>query len=53
MKKRMERIGDELFQPLTIAEQKRITATVTTTTVTTAYETYNPSPDFTRDGDNE
>ena len=53
MKKKMERISGELFKPLTVAEQKRITAALTTTTATTIFETYNPSPDFSRDGDRE
>jgi hypothetical protein len=52
MKKRMERLDDRLFQPLTAAETKRISASGTQT-VTTIYETNNPNPDFQRDGDNE
>jgi len=50
--KKMERIDDQLFKPLTIAEQKRVTAGGTQT-ATTIYETANPNPDFQRDGDNE
>jgi len=53
MKKKLERIGGELFKPLTAAEQKRITAGFTTTTATTIFETANPNPDFSRDGDRE
>jgi hypothetical protein len=53
MKKRMERLDDELFRPLTAAETKRISATFGTQTATTIYETANPNPDFQRDGDNE
>lgn len=54
MKKKMERIGDELFRPLTPAEQSRISAAsiiTTTTTAITLLETQDPFPDFTRDGD--
>ncbi len=58
MKKRMERLGDQLFQPLADAEQSRITGgwvkdPPQTYTAITAVETYDPVPDFTRDGDNE
>jgi len=53
MKKRMERIDDKLFKPLTIEQQRRIQAGFTTQTAVTAYETANPNPDFARDGDNE
>jgi len=52
MKKKMERIGDPLFKPLTTAQQKRVHGSVTQTAVT-IFETNNPSPDFQRDGDNE
>jgi hypothetical protein len=54
MKKKMERIADELFRPLTLAEQRRVGGgddTVTTTTAITLLETQDPSPDYTRDGD--
>ncbi|MEO6195334.1 MAG: hypothetical protein ABIS20_20125 [Thermoanaerobaculia bacterium] len=58
MKKRMERLGDELFQPLAEAEQSRITGGLIknppqTYTAITIFETYDPAPDSTRDGDNE
>ena len=52
MKKKMEKLDDPLFQPLTAAQQKRITAGITTTTATTLLETDNPF-DFVRDGDRE
>jgi hypothetical protein len=51
--KKMERIGDELFRPLTTAETARIAAGFRTTTADTLVETSNPAPDFLRDGDNE
>jgi hypothetical protein len=51
-KTKMEKIDGELFRPLTIREQK-LAAGVTTTTATTIFETYDPSPDFSRDGDRE
>ena len=54
MKKKMERLDDELFRPLTLAEQRRIGGaddTVTTTTAITLLETQDPFPDYTRDGD--
>jgi hypothetical protein len=58
MKKKMERLSDGLFRPLTPAEQKLITGRrggdpPTTTTAITAFETYDPAPDWARDGDNE
>ncbi len=53
MKKKMERIDDSLFRPLTAAEQRRITGAFQTYTAVTIFETSNPSPDFTRDGDHE
>jgi hypothetical protein len=53
MKKKMERIDDKLFKPLTLSQQQRVTAGFTTQTAVTAYETVNPKPDFARDGDNE
>jgi hypothetical protein len=58
MKKRMERLDDKLFQPLADAEQSRITGGVVkpppqTYTAITIFETYDPAPDSTRDGDNE
>ncbi|MFL6195082.1 MAG: hypothetical protein ACJ75H_12980 [Thermoanaerobaculia bacterium] len=53
MKKKMEKIGDELFRPLNAGENRRVQAGVTTTTATTIFETYTPSPDFSRDGDRE
>jgi hypothetical protein len=52
MKKKMERISGELFRPLSLAEQKLITGS-TTTTASTIYETANPSPDYSRDGDRD
>jgi hypothetical protein len=56
MKKKMERLGNGLFQ-LTAAEQKRITGGFipVTETAVTAYETYTSTggSDFARDGDNE
>jgi hypothetical protein len=51
--KKMERISDSLFKPLTTAQQKRVHGGVSTQTATTIYETANPSPDFARDGDRE
>jgi hypothetical protein len=60
MKKKMERLGDELFQPLTDAEQRRINGhgnvggnPPQTYTAVTIFETYDPAPDFVHDGDNE
>jgi hypothetical protein len=53
MKKRMEKIGGDLFRPLALAENRRIQAGFTTTTATTIFETYTPAPDFSRDGDRE
>jgi len=53
MKKRMEKIDDKLFKPLTAAQKKRVHAGFTTQTAVTIYETSNPNPDFSRDGDNE
>lgn len=50
--KKMERIDDKLFRPLSAAEQKRITAGRTTQTPNTIAETVNPT-DFIRDGDHE
>jgi hypothetical protein len=52
MKKKMERLSDKLFRPLTPIEQRRTFGGGTQTAVT-AYETANPNPDFARDGDNE
>jgi hypothetical protein len=52
MKKRMEKIDDKLFKPLTIAQQKQVYAGATQT-ATTIFETANPNPDFSRDGDHE
>ncbi|MEA2604799.1 MAG: hypothetical protein QOF89_5791 [Acidobacteriota bacterium] len=56
MKKKMERLDDELFRPLTFAEHKRIrgaSGNVTTTTAITLLvtETEDSSPDYTHDGD--
>jgi hypothetical protein len=57
--KKMEKLSGELFRPLTSAEQKRITGRWSggdvpmTTTPVTIFETYDPAPDFQRDGDNE
>jgi len=55
MKKKMERLSDELFRSLTPAQQRwtRGSFGPTTQTAVTAYETANPNPDFQRDGDNE
>jgi hypothetical protein len=58
MKKRMERLGDQLFQPLAEAEQSRIAGGLIkdppqTYTAITIFETYDPAPDFVHDGDNE
>ncbi len=55
MKKRMERLEDKLFQPLTAAQQKRITAgfTPVTETAISLRETYDETQDYIRDGDNE
>lgn len=53
MKKKMERLSDELFRPLTEAEQERIRGAVTTYTAVTLLETSNPNPDTQRDGDHE
>jgi hypothetical protein len=50
--KKMERIDDQLFRPLTTAEAKLVFAGGTQTS-TTLIETSNPAPDFSRDGDNE
>ena len=57
--KKMEKLSGELFRPLTPAEQKRICGRFgggggpVTTTPITIFETYDPAPDFHRDGDNE
>ncbi|HEX3525523.1 MAG TPA: hypothetical protein VH988_00520 [Thermoanaerobaculia bacterium] len=51
--KKMERMDDKLFKPLTAAQQKRAGGAVTTQTAVTIYETNNPAPDFQRDGDQE
>jgi hypothetical protein len=56
--KKMEKLSGELFRPLTPAEQKRITGRSSghppvTETPITIFETYDPAPDFQRDGDNE
>ena len=54
MKKKMERLSDELFRPLTSAEQTLVGgSTPVTTTPITIFETYKPAPDWSRDGDNE
>jgi hypothetical protein len=54
MKKKMERLDDKLFRPLTEGEQKRIRgAAFHTYTAVTLLETTNPNPDTQRDGDNE
>ncbi len=56
MKKKMERLGDELFQPLTAAEQKWISGSAIpiTETAITLYETHSTATgDTVRDGDNE
>lgn len=56
--KKMEKLSGELFRPLTPAEQQRISGRLSggkpvTETPITAYETYDPTPDWARDGDNE
>jgi hypothetical protein len=54
--KKMERLSDALFRPLTEIEQKRINGgriIPVTETAITARETYDPVPDWARDGDNE
>ena len=54
MKKKMERLDDELFRPLTLTEQRQIGAAsrpITTTTAITLLETQDPFPDYTKDGD--
>jgi len=51
--KKMERIDDPLFRPLTTAEVSLAYAGVTTQTAVTLVETSNPAPDFSRDGDHE
>ncbi|HTG34385.1 MAG TPA: hypothetical protein VLB76_15775 [Thermoanaerobaculia bacterium] len=54
MKKKMERLDNELFRPLTDAEQKRIGGAFTTYTAVTIYETATSTgSDFVRDGDHE
>ena len=53
MKKKMERLSDELFRTLTPAEQRRTAGAFTTTTAVTIFETANPNPDSQRDGDHE
>jgi len=57
--KKMEKLSGELFRPLTSGEQKRIAGRFgggggpVTETPITLFETYDPVPDSTRDGDNE
>jgi hypothetical protein len=57
--KKMERLSGELFRPLTPDEQKRVAGRFgggggpVTETPITAYETFDPVPDWARDGDNE
>jgi len=55
--KKMEKLSGELFRPLTPAEQRRISGRFgghpVTETPITLFETYDPVPDSTRDGDNE
>jgi hypothetical protein len=53
MKKKMERLDDKLFRPLSATEQRRIIGAITTQTPVTLKETYTPSADYSRDGDNE
>lgn len=57
MKKKMERLSDELFRPLTATEQKRAGGGFTpiTETLITADETHTSTgtSDIVRDGDNE
>lgn len=50
--KKMEKIDDALFRPITTAEAREVYAGATQTAVT-LLETSNPAPDFTRDGDHE
>jgi hypothetical protein len=54
--KKMERLNEPLFRPLTPAEARRIRGgshDPVTTTAITEFETYDPVPDVARDGDNE
>jgi hypothetical protein len=55
MKKKMERIDDKLFRPLSEAEQRRVHGSVTTYTAVTLYETTTSTGGFdsVRDGDHE
>ena len=54
MKKKMERLDDQLFRPLTDVEQKRIQGAYNTYTAVTIRETATTTgSDFVRDGDNE
>ena len=53
MKKKMEKIGDKLFRPLTPNQARDVAAGFSTQTATTIFETANPNPDFSRDGDHE
>jgi hypothetical protein len=54
MKKKMESLDDELFRPLTDAEQRRTNGAFTTYTAVTIRETATTTgSDFVRDGDNE
>jgi hypothetical protein len=54
MKKKMERLDDPLFRPLTDAEQGHAQGAFTTYTAVTIRETATSTgSDFVRDGDNE
>jgi hypothetical protein len=54
--KKMERLSEALFRPLTEGETRRVAGgriIPVTDTAITQFETYDPVPDFARDGDNE
>jgi hypothetical protein len=53
MKKKMERLDNELFRPLTDAEQKQIDGGTTYTAVTIHETATSTGSDFVRDGDHE
>ena len=48
MKKKLERLGDELFRPLTVREGRCAFGGGTASTI---FETANPNPDFQTDGE--
>jgi hypothetical protein len=53
MKKKMERIGGELFRPLTLTEQVRVNGGITETYVSIAQTHTTTGSDIIRDGDHE